>query len=132
MRVLLSGLGSELYAIWDNGHLIRFDTRDVNDPQEAEVVDILPGDGTRITALRFLNGKTSIAAGDSAGNVRVWFPTRPEGAQTVDGAQLANGQTLEGAPSPVTALATSLRLQDVGHFTLRQCVKFQSTRTRQL
>jgi phosphate transport system permease protein len=117
VRILLSGLGSELYAIWENGHLVRFDTRDVNEPREAEVVDILPDGGDRVTALRFLNGKTSIAAGDSTGRVRIWFPTRPEGAETIDGAELVNGQTLEGVPSSVTALATSrrARILGVGH-----------------
>jgi phosphate transport system permease protein len=108
-HLLLSGVGDNVYLVWEDGHLLRINTRDLKDPRVAEEVDLLGGPGVTLTALRFLIGKASIVAGDSTGRLRVWFLTRPPDAATPDRLVLTRGHDFPGKGSPVTALAASAR-----------------------
>jgi len=80
-HVSLTGLGDNVYVIWEDGILYRFDTRDFEDIFRAEVVDLSPRPGVTITSLGFMIGKTTLLVGDSAGNTRAWFRVRPEGVE---------------------------------------------------
>jgi phosphate transport system permease protein len=73
----LTGLGDNLYIIWDDGILGRFDTRDYDRIGLIETVDLSPGPGVRVTAVGNMIGKTTLLVGDSAGNVSGWFRIRP-------------------------------------------------------
>lgn len=75
--VKFTGLGDNLYVIWEDGILNRYDTRDLNNIHRVETVDLTPDPATRITAIDFMIGKTTLLAGDSQGNVTGWFRVRP-------------------------------------------------------
>ncbi len=105
----LSGLGDNVYLAWEDGRVLRYDTRETAEPVLAEELDLAPEPGATLTDVDFLIGKTSLVTGDSLGRVRVWFRTKPAGAETVDGAHLTLGTELPGATSAVVALGASSR-----------------------
>ncbi len=105
----LAGLGDSVVLAWPDGTLFRYDTRHISRPVLAEQLDVVPRAMDRLTALEFLNGKASLAVGDSAGRVGVWFRTKPADADTVDGAVLVKGHELPDRPAEVVALAPSPR-----------------------
>jgi hypothetical protein len=98
VRLLVSGLGDNVYVAWEDGRLERYDSRDITRPVLAEVVDLTPEPDTRLTSLDFLIGKTSLVVGDDRGRVSTWFRVKPEGAETVDGAVLVRPTTCRRAP----------------------------------
>ena len=105
----LSGLGDTVFIAWENGDLLRFDARDPGQAVLAESFDLVPEPDQTLTALQFLTGKSTLISGDSAGAVRAWFLTKPEGAVTSDGATLVLGHELANGGAPVTSLAPSAR-----------------------
>jgi len=106
--LLLSGLGDSVLLVWDDGRVLRYDTRNTTQPVFAEEIDVTSSD-TRVTALTFLIGKTSLVVGDSRGGVSVWFRTKPDDAQTPDGSLLRKAHALPAGDAPVAALAPSTR-----------------------
>jgi phosphate transport system permease protein len=108
-HVLLTGAGDSVFLIWNDGRLLRLDTRDRDAPQLAERLHLLPA-GRRITCVGFLIGKTTLLVGDDQGDVAAWFCTKPPDAATVDGATLVRARVFAPAsPSPVVALHASSR-----------------------
>ncbi len=107
--LLLAGVADNAALVWDDGRLDRYDTRDPSAPVVVETVDVVPDQGTTLTALTMLLGKTSIVVGDSHGNVGVWFRIKPEEETVGDGSTLVRAHFFEGQGSPVTALGESLR-----------------------
>lgn len=107
--VLLSRLGSDAYVAWRDGHLVRFDVRDIEKVKPIETVDLVEPPGVTLTSLKFLIGRTTLLAGDSLGTVRAWFGVKPEHAETRDGSVLVAAHTLKGPKSPVVSLAASAR-----------------------
>jgi phosphate transport system permease protein len=116
-RVLLWGAGSGAALVWPDGHLVRFDARDLGHAREAEVLDLVPQAGASLTALGWMLGKTTIVAGDSQGLAGAWFRIKPEDAGTVDGALLVRAHELGRAGAAVSAIAASprSRLVALGH-----------------
>ncbi len=108
-HLLLSGVGDNVYLIWDDGHLVRVSTQDLKEPRVVEEMELLGQDGLTVTALQFQIGKSTLLVGDSSGRVRAWFRIKPDGATTGDGAVLAVAHELPGPGAAVTALATSGR-----------------------
>jgi phosphate transport system permease protein len=111
-RLLLSGVADTAYLFWENGHVVRVDTRRPWAPVVAEERDLWDEPGVRLTALSFLIGKTTIVTGDSRGRVRTWFRVRADDAQTSDGTRLVLARELREAREAdisVTALAPSFR-----------------------
>lgn len=106
--LFLSGGAESACLIWEDGHLVRFDTRDIDNPVVAEQISLTKNKAT-ITAARFLIGKTTLVIGDSLGRVRTWFRIKPETVGTVDGAILVKTRDLQGGGAAVTALAASSR-----------------------
>lgn len=74
----LTGLGDNLYVIWADGLLYRFDTRDYEDIRHMETVDLSPRPGVEVSAIGFMIGKTTMLVGDTDGNVTGWFRIRPQ------------------------------------------------------
>ncbi len=105
-RMLLSGLGDNVYLAWQDGRLMRFDARKGSEVQLAEEIDLVSGNA-ELTSLGFLVGKTSLVAGDSAGNLSVWFRTKPDDATTIDGAILSRAHELQSGTSAVRSIAAS-------------------------
>lgn len=110
----LSGRGDTAYLSWEDGHLLRVDTRNNQRPVVAEEVDLLSGKNAQITALSFLIGKTTLVAGDSQGQIRVWFRTQPENATSSDGNELTMVHDLGPGPAAVTSFAASMRSRLLG------------------
>ncbi len=108
-QLRLAGLGDAVVLAWPDGTLLRYDTRQATRPVLAEHLDVVPAVTDRLTAVEFLNGKSSLVVGDSAGRVNVWFRTKPADAVTVDGAVMTLGHELPDRPAEVVALAPSPR-----------------------
>lgn len=107
-HLLLGGQGDNLYLAWSDGRLLRYDLRAPDQPVVAETVEIVEA-GTALTSLAFMNGGTTLVAGDAAGHLGIWFRIKPPGALTSDGALLVRARQLEGPPAAVTALGFSSR-----------------------
>ncbi|MFO7813013.1 MAG: ABC transporter permease subunit, partial [Pelovirga sp.] len=105
----LSGRGDTAYLAWPDGHLVRIDSRNLNDLAVAEELSLIPDGDATLTALSFLIGRTTLVAGDSQGRLSAWFRTRPEGTGTSDGSKLTQVHDLGQGPGEVVALAPSTR-----------------------
>jgi phosphate transport system permease protein len=108
-HILVSGVGDSVYVVWEDGFTVRLDTRDVSTPEVVEILDLAPEPEGRLTALRYMIGRTTLVTGDSLGHVRGWFPIKPEDAGTKDGAILVKAHDLERCDAAVTAISTSQR-----------------------
>jgi phosphate transport system permease protein len=112
-HLLLTGGGDNLLVAWDDGRLLRFDARDLEQIQLAEAVDLVPEGGESLTVLSPLIGGSTFVAGDSLGRARAWFRTKPADAGTPDGATLTRAREfVRGAGAgraTVTSLASSAR-----------------------
>jgi len=118
MRLLLSSTGDSVFAAWSNGRLLRFDTRDLNNPRLVEQVNLLGDASLALTRLDWLLGRGTLLAGDSAGRLRAWFRTRVKNEdEGGDGWALVCGQELASPGSAVTAVdsSTRARLAAVGY-----------------
>ncbi len=76
LRVALTGLGDNVYVIWRDGLLHRYDSRDVNRIERLETVDVSRGPGQDISAVGFMIGKTTLLVGDNQGQITGWFRVR--------------------------------------------------------
>lgn len=107
-RLLLSGLGSHLLAIWNDGRMLRFDMNDLSQPTLAESLDLVPDD-VQVTSTAWVAGNTTLLVGDSRGQTTAWFLTKPSGATTSDDHVFTAAHVFPGDGWSVTSLATSLR-----------------------
>jgi len=107
-RLLLSGLGDNIYLAWDDGRCVRYDASG-GDPRVAEELDLVDAPGETLTAAPFLIGKTTLLTGDSQGRVRAWFRIKPEDAATVDRSRLVCAHELPAGRAAVRSLAPSAR-----------------------
>ncbi len=106
----LSGLGDSVYAVWKDGLLVRYDVRVLANCRKAETVDLATEKDAVLTQVQFLLGKITLITGDSKGNVRAWFPVRPDRADTPDGSVLVSSGLLhEGWGAAVSCLTASSR-----------------------
>jgi phosphate transport system permease protein len=79
--VKLTGLGDNVYMIWRDGVMHRYDTRVFENISRVETLDLTPEPGVDITAIDFMIGKTTLLVGDSRGGVTGWFRVRPAGVE---------------------------------------------------
>lgn len=96
--------GQWLYAGTERGELARWQLGEDAQPVFAEVVAAFD-DGRAITALAMVAGDTSLAAGDSLGQVTIWFPVAPPDGRPV----LQRVHTLSPDAGPVVTLVPSAR-----------------------
>jgi phosphate transport system permease protein len=108
--ILLSGLGDTVCAVWRDGTLLRFDTRNFTSPALIERIDLVPEPDRQLTSLQPLLGRATLLAGDSTGRIQAWFPAfSPNNpSQTF----LTQAHTFQG-PAAVTALSSSSRIRMV-------------------
>ena len=106
--LMLSSLGDKVYAIWNDGTLLRYDSRNLNDIQLAETVNLLEGvgDDAELTTVAFMLGNVSLLVADNHADLFAWSPNKPEGAETRDGILLEKLQTIK-TQAPVTAIGVS-------------------------
>ncbi|MFN2377175.1 MAG: ABC transporter permease subunit [Candidatus Binatia bacterium] len=115
--VLLRGLGDNALAVWEDGHAVRVDVRDLARPKVAEELDFLPDAAARVSTIAFLNGKNTLLVGDTAGALTAWFRVPAPAMATGDGAHFIRAHEFPRATSAVTALAASprTRMMAAGH-----------------
>lgn len=106
--VLLTDKADQVYVAAEDGTILRYDTRDFDDPVLAERIDVLPGD-LRLTAFRFLIGEQQIVVGASDGSADVYFRIQNHNAASTDGYSLVLGHPLERQPAPIVKVAPSKR-----------------------
>jgi phosphate transport system permease protein len=107
--LLVSGVGDNVFLGWEDGHLIRVNTQDLENPKLVEDVDLTGAPDVTLTALQFQIGKATLLAGDSSGRVRAWFRVRPGDVRTGDGSILVAAHVLPGPGAAVASLASSSR-----------------------
>jgi phosphate transport system permease protein len=104
--LLLSDQGDHVFAAWQDGTLLDFDTRDVDHPKLGEAIDLVPEAGERLTALQFLLGKGTLLAGDSLGRVRAWFGVHAVEKGTDEPVRLVMAHAFAG-PAPARGAAAA-------------------------
>ena len=134
--VKLAGMGDNIYTIWKDGHLDRYDSRKRSDIKLTETIN-LEQDGVSITAVQQVIGKNTLLIGDSNGDVWSFFrisaaapedfkrfsldPLREstEGEELLDKtlAAIGWGETFFSHEPPSFALGQdNLSLQQIAHF----------------
>jgi len=107
-HLVLSGVATQVFVLWADGFVLRYDVSDRMKPVLAETENFVEP-GVKVTAVTPLVGKSTFVIGDSRGRARAWFLTKPADAGTLDGAVLSLAHEMEGPAAPVTALAPSSR-----------------------
>ena len=105
----ISERGDQVYLAWADGHLARFDCRNFDKAVLAEEIDLVVDPGATLTCLEFMNGRSTLIAGDSQGGVRGWFGTKPPDAPTPDGIVMRMAHEFPPHQAAVTACAPSTR-----------------------
>ena len=126
-RLFVPGQGDNIYLVWDDGQLDRYDVRSPQQPSLAESIKLLPdGIQATVTAVDFVIGQETLLVGDSQGGLRAWFLVRHSDAQTSDGRWLLPVHTLPYGKSPVREFGISERSRmaavgyDSGHVRVVQ------------
>ncbi|MDA0834280.1 MAG: ABC transporter permease subunit [Planctomycetota bacterium] len=109
-NLLATGAGDQLFVIWEDGFLRRFNIRRLEAGLHvAEEVDLLPNANARLSHVDFILGQNTFIAADQNGDLRSWFNIRDAQAATSDKTTLVSAQTFPPTGSPVTAFAASSR-----------------------
>jgi phosphate transport system permease protein len=104
----VNAAGTNIYVVWPDGMVHRYDARELDNATIAERIPLLHGTSAHLTAFRPLLGRTTLLAGDSRGRVLACFPYNATDSRTPDGVELARAHELDG-PAAVTAIAPSPR-----------------------
>ncbi|MDA3962376.1 MAG: ABC transporter permease subunit [Planctomycetota bacterium] len=117
----LTGLGDNVWQVWGDGTLVRYNVRRLNEIAIAETVDLTAG-GSAVRVCQFLNGKATLLVGTEQGTVSAWFKRQraidPDAESvTVDAVELVRGHEIQTGAAAVTAIGISsrTRLIAVGH-----------------
>jgi len=94
-HLILEGRADSAYLIWNDGHTVRIDTRNRNQPVIAERLDLLEDPDAEITGTTTLIGKTTLVIADSQGTTATWFRVKPPAhLSTPAGALLVESRVL--------------------------------------
>jgi phosphate transport system permease protein len=107
--LLISGVGDNVFAAWNDGHALRISTRDLEKPSIVEEFDLLDREDAKLTALQFLIGKTTLLAGDDAGRIRAWFRVKQSGTTDGDGNAMIAAHDFGSVGASVNCLGVSSR-----------------------
>lgn len=106
---LVTEMGDEVYLAEKTGKVLRYTTKDLDRPQLAETVRLLP-QGVELTALGFLAGDRSLVVGGADGSVTIHFLVPKTNNQVpVDGFTLTCTRVLKPQPAAIMGLSSSLR-----------------------
>jgi len=111
--LLLHGGGNSAIAVWEDGRAVRVDVSNLESLKIVENLDLLADETARLTQVAWLNGKNTLIAGDSKGNVKAWFRVPAPAMSTGDGKHLLPAHDLGQGPAPVTALGSSARTRSL-------------------
>jgi phosphate transport system permease protein len=108
-RLLLNDNVSQVFVAWPSGRLVRYDTRDLNDPKLVEEQNLTGDREITLRALEFMLGRTTLVSGDSSGRVRAWSLVASGVNLIGDRSTLTATHEFPGSGAPVTSLAASTR-----------------------
>jgi phosphate transport system permease protein len=109
-HLLVTGRGENIFAIWSDGKLVRYDVRAGQDGVLAETIDLFRADeAARVTTAGLAIGGDTLLVGDSRGGLRAWFLVRHGDAQTPDGNWLLPIHDLPTGTAAVCDLGGSQR-----------------------
>jgi phosphate transport system permease protein len=106
--VVMTSQADSVYVSSADGKVYRFDTRNLDAPVLAEVMQVFP-EGVRIGAMQFLVGDQALVVGGSNGAVDVFFRLQSPTARTADGYEMVRARTHEPHGAAVVDLAVSPR-----------------------
>lgn len=109
VRIVVAGRGDNVYLVWEDGLLQRFDVRDTSRMTQVEAVRLLADSTARITTCGFLLGRETLVCGDSRGGLRGWFRVRRDSETVGDGQRLTMVHDLTTGSTSVTAFRPSDR-----------------------
>ncbi len=106
--VLMNTLGDQIYVAERGGKIYRYDVRDLEKPELAEIAEVAEGKA-EITSITFLIGEVTLVVGFSDGTVHNYFRLQPENAGTKDGYKLVRARVLEPHGAAVVGISPSQR-----------------------
>ena len=123
-RKLMLGLnGEQLYLLYTDGLLVRYNTRDMAGKEPVERVDLLPDPKLSISSAQLLLGNTTLIICDSEGGVNGWFPVQdPQDRQKM---RMVKAHEFKAQDAAVSAVGISSRDRQFvtgdmkGNFVLR-------------
>ncbi|HVX13642.1 MAG TPA: ABC transporter permease subunit [Pirellulales bacterium] len=114
IALFVSGVGDNMFVVWKDGTLVRYDLQSISKPHIAEEIDLVPAAGDSVTAINMLVGKATLIVGDSGGQVHGWFRANRPTTGAEEGVEpemprLVDAHLLAGPQAAVTSLAPSTR-----------------------
>jgi len=106
VRLLVNDTGDLVLLVEDDGRTVLLRRDDTGEFSRIGEQDLAPANGARITSMEFLAGRVSVAVGDDAGGLTVWFPVPGVGGAA---SRLEPAHHLLDGPAAVTALGASSR-----------------------
>ncbi len=106
--IALSALGDNVLVAYEDGTLVRYNTRDYSNPRKvAEHLDAVDDPGEHLTAMRYILGRGTIVTGDSTGTIRAWFRYRPDVSASDQVDIMVMAHEMPGNGAAVTCLSPS-------------------------
>jgi phosphate transport system permease protein len=99
-KLIIESKQRELYVLFGDRGLARYDLSNKEQPRLLETVDLVPA-GEKVTAITMLSGGFSIILGTDQGRLAQWFLVRTEGANFA----LRKIREFKPMPAQVTAIA---------------------------
>ena len=109
--ILMSGSGDRAIVSTDDGYVVRFDLRDMNNPSLAERRRVADP-GVAVTAMTFLSGEESLVVGTEDGAVNVFFRIQTGTEATTDGRELVRARTHRSMPAAILDLSEAQRQKE--------------------
>jgi phosphate transport system permease protein len=109
LRILITGRGENVYLVWRDGTLQRFDIRSKEKIVLAEQLRLVADGQASVNDCRFVLGRETLVVADSKGGLRAWFRTSSANDVTLDGQQLTMVHDMTHGRSAVTEIAPSER-----------------------
>ncbi len=103
-------LGTSVVLAWQDGSLIRYDTRKITEPFIIEKINVLKKRDRRLTAFTYLVGKSTLLFGDSSGDVNAWFPARMSDKQETQ-SKLVDAHNFSDLENSIISIASSSRMR---------------------
>ncbi|MBM3571157.1 MAG: ABC transporter permease subunit [Alphaproteobacteria bacterium] len=107
-HILMTDKADQVYVGARDGRILRYDTRDFQNPVLAETARLLLGNA-ELNVLGFLIGEQSLVVGGSDGTVDVYFRLQQTHARTVDGYTMVRAHKLEPHRAAVRNFGASQR-----------------------
>lgn len=103
---VINDTGDGLMLADQKGRVYRYDIQNLDKPELAESLDLIPS-GRELTVFGTLLGGRSIVVGDSSGDLSIYFALKSDGAKSADGMTLVRAREFTPQSSGVTGFSAS-------------------------